>query len=234
MQRIPKLAKKEWIVLAAFAGVAALVLLLFFVLQLVREGFPQAKAPMNQAEVAVLIPSEGQQVEMGQAILNATIKAVTTYPEEIQLQNIEKISVVAYDTKGTADGAAIAAEKAATNPATTFVVGLLDARQAQAVAEVLVDNNLAVITPTNSASVSDLSGLDNFYRLMTPDFYQSEAIVNFLLSKQLSSIYLIAEPSTYVKSNLDYFNVVANDRLKIVGGWILAKKNFLLTWLSNC
>lgn len=224
MLRIPKLAKKEWMVLAAFAGVTALVVMLFFILQLIREGFPQANAPLNQAEVAVLIPFEGQQAEMGQAVLNATIKAVTTYPDDIQLQNIEKISVVSYDTKGTADGAAVAAEKAARNPATMFVVGLLDARQAQAAAEVLVDNQLAVITPTNSASVSDLSGVTNLYRIMTPDYYQSEAIVDFLLDQQLSSIYLIAEPSTYVKSNLDYFNVVANDRLKIVGGVDLSQQ----------
>ena len=218
MQRLPSLTKREKIILLIFilSGIAALML--YLGLGVLRNGLPGNAALPGMVEIAVLLPFEGDQAALRETISGIVRAAVGHLPAGIELGAIQQIAITEYDTKGTPDGAAEAARRAARNPATIAIIGPLDARQALAAAETLQGESLAVITSSSTAPTLTVEAYPGLYRVPAIDYLQGQAIVEFLDgSLARRDVFLIASASAYMQKILDAFNQAARDRLRVVG-----------------
>ena len=215
MEKPSLLSPKERTILWVYFLSAMGVLGLYLLLGVVRDGLPMAP-PADNAELAVLAPLSGAQKDLGYALLNVAGQAVAARPANLNLGNLQ-VTVVGYDTHGTADGAARGAQRAARNPATVAIIGPPDARQALAAAETLQEEDLALLTPASTAAVLPVGRMPGLFRLPAPDNIQGRAMVNFLLTQGWQNVFLIAEPYTYVQGVLDAFFAAAGEQVRLVG-----------------
>ena len=165
MQRLPSLTRREKIILLIFIISGIAVLALYFGLGILRDGLSVWAVPEGQVEIAVLMPFEGDQTVLREAVLGSLRQAVNNLPEGIELSSIQQIAITEYDTKGTPDGAAEAARRAARNPDTVVIIGPLDARGSLSAAETLRGKNLAVITPSSTAPTLPVETYQGLYRI---------------------------------------------------------------------
>jgi ABC-type branched-subunit amino acid transport system substrate-binding protein len=204
--------KERSILIFYFLGLLAVVgLYLFF--GVIRDGLPGVALSTSQVEIAVLAPLQG---ELGKGILDVTGQVVAAMPAET-MRGLQ-VKVVGYDTRNTADGAARAARQAARNQNTVAIIGPLDARQVLAAVEVLLDQDLTLLTPASTAPTLPLGRYGGLYRLPPPDDLQGRAIVEFLTEDALTNeIFLISEPGTFSSSEVENFKQAAGKHVILKG-----------------
>jgi ABC-type branched-subunit amino acid transport system substrate-binding protein len=141
--------------------------------------------PDGRVRVAVLLPLSGQSAELAESMLNAAEMAVFEIADD-------KFVLLPYDTKGTPDGAAAAAE-AAIRTGAQIILGPLLAPSVEAVAPLARTAGIHVVAFSNSRSVA---GNGVFIMGFVPQ-QQVDAIVNYAVGQGLSRLAVLAPQDAY-------------------------------------
>ncbi|MBE0671412.1 MAG: ABC transporter substrate-binding protein [Anaerolineales bacterium] len=216
MESKPQLSSREKHNLLIYALAVAGVLGLFLALGWIRLGAPMNVPSMHNAEIAVLVPLEGDEAANGKNILDAVIKSKEYFVVRLELTDCN-ITIRGYDTGNSADSAAWAAFRAARNPNTIAIIGPIDARQVKAVESTVIGKNIPIITPASTTPDINLSSDNGVYRVPAADDLQGPALVDFLVQKQFSNVYLLIEPNSYVEHILNPMKTASAGRIKFVG-----------------
>jgi ABC-type branched-subunit amino acid transport system substrate-binding protein len=139
----------------------------------------------GRVRVAVLLPLSGASAELAASMLNAAEMAVFEIADD-------KFVLLPYDTKGTPDGAAAAAE-AAIRTGAQIILGPLLAPSVEAVAPLARTAGIHVVAFSNSRSVA---GNGVFIMGFVPQ-QQVEAIVNYAVGQGLSRLAVLAPQDAY-------------------------------------
>ncbi len=215
MESKPQLSSREKHILLIYAQAVAGVLVLYFALGWIRLGVPVSIPSLHNAEIAVLVPLEGDGAANGNNILETVKKSKEYFVAELELADWN-ITIRGYDTGNSADSAAWAAFIAARNPNTIAIIGPIDAQQVEAVASTVTGKNIPIITPGSTTPVLIPSSHSGVYRVPAVDDLQGPALVDFLVQKQFLNVILLTEPSSYVKNILDLINEDSVGRIKFV------------------
>ena len=216
MQKQGRFSLKERKILLWYATGFVVVLFLFILLSVIREGLPVPGAKSGHVELAVLVPLSGSQSEQGHTALQSVQQAAKNVPPGLKLNELE-VTVVGYDTQSTPEGAASAAWSAARNPSTVAIVGPFDARQLVAAAEVLKGKDIAIISPASTAPTLPLKQYPGVYCIPADDNAQGRAIADFLQrGLNRTNVYLIAESTTYAEAIKETFTQTLQSRVHVV------------------
>jgi ABC-type branched-subunit amino acid transport system substrate-binding protein len=156
--------------------------------------------PDGTVRVAILLPLTGATAELSQSMLNAAEMAVFEIADD-------KFILMPFDTKGTAEGAAQAAEQAIRGGA-QLILGPLFASSVEAVAPVARAAGVHVISFSNSQSVA---GNGVFIMGFVPE-QQVEAIVDFAVAKGLQRQAVLAPQDAYGNAVVDTMRAVLPPR----------------------
>jgi ABC-type branched-subunit amino acid transport system substrate-binding protein len=141
--------------------------------------------PDGTVRVAILLPLSGASAELSHSMLNAAEMAVFEIADD-------KFVLMPFDTKGTTDGAAAAAEQAIRGGA-QLILGPLFAASVEAVAPLARTAGVHVISFSNSQSVA---GNGVFIMGFVPQ-QQVEAIVDYAVAKGLLRQAVLAPQDAY-------------------------------------
>ena len=147
--------------------------------------------PDGTVRVALLLPLSGASAELAQSMLNAAEMAVFEIADD-------KFVLLPFDTKGTAEGTAAAAEQAIRGGA-QLILGPLFASSVEAVAPLARTAGVHVISFSNSQSVA---GDGVFIMGFVPE-QQVEAIVDFAVAKGLQRQAVLAPQDAYGNAVVD-------------------------------
>lgn len=147
--------------------------------------------PDGTVRVALLLPLSGASADLSQSMLNAAEMAVFEIADD-------KFVLMPFDTKGTAEGAAAAAEQAIRGGA-QLILGPLFAASVEAVAPLARTAGVHVVSFSNSQSVA---GNGVFIMGFVPQ-QQVEAIVDFAVAKGLMRQAVLAPQDAYGDAVVD-------------------------------
>ncbi|NMB86759.1 MAG: amino acid ABC transporter substrate-binding protein [Chloroflexi bacterium] len=197
------ISPKEKKSLTIFSLVFIFSLALIGLLGAAKDGFMNIQQQTDRAEIAVLAPlAKG---EYGQGIVEVASIALANRLSNSNEFEGKKIVIRAYNSGTTPGSAATAAFWIAQNPNVVAIVGPLNARQVQAVAETVKDKKIPILIPASTAPI-DLNDFPNVYRLLKTDDYEGPAMASFLESRKDKVIFVVGEPTFYVARLLDRFN----------------------------
>lgn len=145
-------------------------------------------SPSRDIRVALLLPLSGQQAALGNAMLEASQLAMFEMASE-------QLTIFSIDTKGTPEGARLAAEQALRNGA-SLILGPLLARSVQAVSSVVGGSGINIIAFSNSRAVA---GQNVFIMGFVPR-QQVNTIVEYAAKRGLRRLALIAPDNSYGKT----------------------------------
>lgn len=149
--------------------------------QLYRRPIP----PDGTIFVALLLPLSGPSAAVGQSMLNAAELAIFETP-------VETLALLPYDTGGTPEGAAAAAERAIVRGA-QVILGPLLAKSVQAVTPLAQEAGIQVVAFSNSREVAG----DGVFILGFDPQQQVTAITKYALAQGLSRIAVLAPQGAY-------------------------------------
>jgi len=141
--------------------------------------------PDGRVRVAVLLPLSGQSAELANSMLNAAEMAVFEIADD-------KFVLLTYDTKGTPDGAAAAAE-AAIRTGAQIILGPLLATSVEAVTPLARTAGVHVVAFSNSRNVA---GNGVFIMGFVPQ-QQVEAITSYAVGQGLTRLAVLAPQDAY-------------------------------------
>ena len=150
--------------------------------QLYRRPIP----PDGTIFVALLLPLSGPSAGIGESMLNAAEMALFEAPR------VEKLALLPFDTGGTPDGAAAAAERAIVRGA-QVILGPLLAHSVRAVTPLAQEAGIQVIAFSNSRGVAS----DGVYILGFDPQQQVAAITKYALSQGLTRLAVLAPRGEY-------------------------------------
>lgn len=150
--------------------------------QLYRRPIP----PDGTIFVAILLPLSGPNAAVGESMLNAAEMALFEAPR------VEKLALLPYDTGGTPEGAAEAAERAIVRGA-QVILGPLLASSVQAVAPLAQEAGIQVVAFSNSRAVAG----NGVYILGFDPHQQVVAITRYALAQGLSRLAVLAPQGPY-------------------------------------
>ena len=142
----------------------------------------------RDVRVALLLPLSGAQAALGNAMLEASQLAMFEMATE-------QFTIFSIDTKGTPEGARLAAEKALRNGA-SLILGPLLARSAQAVSSVVGGSGINIVAFSNSRAVA---GQNVFIMGFVPR-QQVNTIVEYAARRGLRRLALMAPDNSYGKT----------------------------------
>lgn len=150
--------------------------------QLYRRPIP----PDGTIFVALLLPLSGPSAAVGESMLNAAELALFEAPR------VERLALLPYDTGGTPEGAAAAAERAIVRGA-QIILGPLLASSVKAITPLAQEAGVQVVAFSNSRSVAG----DGVYILGFDPYQQVAAITKYALSQGLLRLAVLAPRGAY-------------------------------------
>ena len=157
-----------------------------------------AESVAPSVKVALLVPLSGKNAELGQAMLQSAQLALFD-------MEYDKIELVPQDTKGTADGAAIAAQLAIADGA-QLILGPIFAAEARAVAPIAQQRNINVVTFSTDWTLAQ----GNVFVMGFLPFTQVERIAQYAASQRLQRVGIIAPETEYGNVVVSAWNVNAS------------------------
>lgn len=139
----------------------------------------------GEARVALLLPLSGRHAEIGQGMLQAAQLALFEVAGE-------SFTLMPYDTRGTAEGAAAAAQRALQERA-ELILGPLLAEEVRAVSQQTAGRGVATVAFSNSRNVAG----DGTFILGFVPRDQVETVVDYAVANNLRRIALLAPNDAY-------------------------------------
>ncbi|MCU0485833.1 MAG: ABC transporter substrate-binding protein [Anaerolineales bacterium] len=227
MSKTPILTTRERKTLFIYFLSVVVVALLWVGIGWVKDGLPREADP-NLANIAVLAPLSGPQAELGNGMLEVVRQALRNVPGKLN-QTTLGITVTGYDTRGTTQGAASAAARAAADPDTVAIIGPLDVRHGLAVFETVRGMNIPVLLPASTApGLASEGQTTRLYQLPAQDQGQAKLIIDFLYDAKIlktdlpenNYVFLLVEnlDAAGLRSEFDSaFAAMPEERLRFVG-----------------
>ncbi|HNT53286.1 MAG TPA: ABC transporter substrate-binding protein [Anaerolineaceae bacterium] len=170
----------------------------------------------NTVEIAVIMPSQGDNAGIGAASQQAVASVVANYQDQLAGPDWS-VNVRFYDAGETLNSAAWAAWRALSHMNTIAIIGPYDSRQALAVAEVVEKFNIPVISPAaSSPALAD--GAPRNLIPMAPAVVQEHALLAEVLRQERRKIFEIGVGLPYVQNQMDTFNrAMTGSAVELVG-----------------
>jgi ABC-type branched-subunit amino acid transport system substrate-binding protein len=160
--------------------------------------------------VAMLIPLSGAQGKLGESLWNAAQMALFDSQESY-------LNLIPIDTKGSDEGAIMAAEKAIRN-GVDIIIGPLNASASRAIAPLVNNANITVISLSNDSDIAS----DNIFPMGFDPHAQLYALFHYAKQQGKNNIVIFAPDNDYGKLVVNYANSYANDTSNIrITGHIL-------------
>lgn len=157
---------------------------------------PAAAGP--SVKVALLVPLSGKNADLGQAMLQSAQLALFD-------MEYDRIELVPQDTKGTPDGARVAAQLAIADGA-KLILGPIFATEARAVAPVAQQSNINVISFSTDWTLAQ----GNTFVMGFLPHTQVERIVQYAAQQRLQRVGIIAPENEYGNVVVSAWNVNAS------------------------
>jgi branched-chain amino acid transport system substrate-binding protein len=146
-------------------------------------------------KVALLVPMSGKHADLGQAMMQSAQLALFD-------MGYDKIELMPQDTKGTPEGARVAAQQAL-NDGAQLILGPVFAGEARAVAPIAQQRNVNVITFSTDWTLAQ----NNVFVMGFLPFTQVERIVQYAAAQRLQRIGIIAPETEYGNIVVSAWNV---------------------------
>jgi ABC-type branched-subunit amino acid transport system substrate-binding protein len=149
-------------------------------------------APAGRTVAALLVPLSGPAAPVGEALFNAAQLAVFEVADD-------RFTLLPFDTKGTAEGAAAAAEQAVAQHA-DIILGPLFSAEAKAAAPVVRQAGLAIVSFTADATAAG-GGVYVLGFLPGP---QAEQVADYAHSQNRERLAILAPANDYGRTVAEY------------------------------